>query len=154
VGPSGSGKTTLLRGIAGLEKLDSGEISLGDKSLNGLAPRLRNVALVFQQPTLYPHLTVGGNVAFPLRMRGQPRPQIEQKVQEIAARLGIDVLLDRRPDQLSGGQAQRVALARALVRQPGCLLLDEPLSNLDAPLRNELREVLKTLHATGPITTL
>jgi ABC-type sugar transport system ATPase subunit len=154
VGPSGSGKTTLLRAIAGLERLDSGVIRLGDVMLDGVPPRRRNVAMVFQQPALYPHLRVRDNIAFPLRMRGERRAVIAIQVNQIALRLAIQPLLDRRPHQLSGGQAQRVALARALVRKPHCLLLDEPLSNLDAPLRAELRTVLKSLHAAEPITTL
>ena len=154
VGPSGSGKTTLLRAIAGLECLDGGTIRLGDTLLNGLPPRRRNVAMVFQQPALYPHLRVYDNIAFPLRMRREKPAAIESKVNQIAMRLEIRPLLDRRPQQLSGGQAQRVALARALVRKPDCLLLDEPLSNLDAPLRAELRAVLKSLRVVDAVTTL
>jgi ABC-type sugar transport system ATPase subunit len=154
VGPSGSGKTTLLRAIAGLERLDAGTIRLGDVLLDDLPPRRRNVSMVFQQPALYPHLRVRDNIAFPLRMRREKKAIIEAQVNQVAARLAIQPLLDRRPHQLSGGQAQRVALARALVRQPYCLLLDEPLSNLDAPLRAELRTVLKSLHTAEPITTL
>jgi multiple sugar transport system ATP-binding protein len=154
VGPSGSGKTTLLRCIAGLERLDSGTIHLGDISLNGLSPRRRDVAMIFQQPALYPHLSVERNIAFPLRMRGTTKDVIQDRVSQMSQLLGIATLLDRRPHELSGGQAQRVALARALVRKPKCLLLDEPLSNLDAPMRLELREQLKSLHAAHPITTL
>jgi multiple sugar transport system ATP-binding protein len=154
VGPSGSGKTTLLRCIAGLERFEAGTIQLDGKQLDSLPPRRRDVAMVFQQPALYPNLSVGRNVAFPLRMRREPRATIGLQVSAVVARLGIDTLLDRRPHQLSGGQAQRVALARALVRQPKCLLLDEPLSNLDAPLRHELRAQMKSLHIAQPITTL
>jgi multiple sugar transport system ATP-binding protein len=154
VGPSGSGKTTLLRAIAGLESLNSGTIQLCERSLNGLPPRQRDVAMIFQQPALYPHLLVYDNIAFPLKMRGESRPAIDRRVRDMAARLGIDLHLSRRPDQLSGGQAQRVALARALVREPRCLLLDEPLSNLDTQLRLQLRAELKALHAAHPITTL
>jgi ABC-type sugar transport system ATPase subunit len=154
VGPSGSGKTTLLRSIAGLERLDSGTIRLGETSLNGLSPRDRDVAMIFQQPALYPHLNASENIAFPLRMRGEARSAIQDRVAEVAQMLQIDTLLTRRPHELSGGQAQRVALARALVRRPKCLLLDEPLSNLDAPMRLELRAQLKSLHAAHPITTL
>jgi multiple sugar transport system ATP-binding protein len=154
LGPSGSGKTTLLRCIAGLERLDSGAIHLGETSLNGLSPRDRDVAMIFQQPALYPHLTVGNNIAFPLRMRGEAKAAIQDRVAQVAQMLQIDTLLPRRPHELSGGQAQRVALARALVRRPKCLLLDEPLSNLDAPMRLELRAQLKSLHAALPITTL
>ncbi len=154
VGPSGSGKTTLLRCIAGLERLDTGTIRLGGEPLNGLPPWRRDVALMFERPALYPHLTVRNNVAFPLRMRGEAAALIDQKVTEMAGRLGIDSLLDRRPDQLSAGQAQRVAFARALVRRPKCLLLDEPLSNLDAPLRADLRTELKVLQAAMSIPTI
>lgn len=154
VGPSGSGKTTLLRSIAGLERLDAGTIKLGETSLNGLAARDRDVAMIFQQPALYPHLTVGHNIAFPLRMRGHSKAAIQDRVAQVAQMLQVDTLLARRPHELSGGQAQRVALARALVRRPKCLLLDEPLSNLDAPMRLELRAQLKSLHADHPITTL
>jgi multiple sugar transport system ATP-binding protein len=154
VGPSGSGKTTLLRCIAGLERLDAGTIRLGNQLLNGLPPWRRDVALMFERPALYPHLTVRNNVAFPLRMRAALPTVIENQVDEIAGRLGIESLLDRRPDQLSAGQAQRVAFARALVRRPRCLLLDEPLSNLDAPLRADLRLELKSLQEAMSITTI
>ena len=154
VGPSGSGKTTLLRAIAGLEKLDTGTIRLGDVVLDILAPRRRDIGMIFQQPALYPHLSVRDNIAFPLRLRGETRANLHQQAEETATRLDLKSLLDRRPDQLSGGQAQRVSLARALVRRPKCLLMDEPLSNLDAPLRIEMREQLKTLHAAFPMTTL
>ena len=154
VGPSGSGKTTLLRCIAGLERLDSGAVRSGDQLLDGLPPWRRDVALMFERPALYPHLRVRGNVAFPLRMRGETRPVIDQRVAEMAERLGISSLLDRLPDQLSAGQAQRVAFARALVRRPRCWLLDEPLSNLDAPLRADLRAELKTLQSAMSITTI
>jgi ABC-type sugar transport system ATPase subunit len=154
LGPSGSGKTTLLRSIAGLERLDSGTIRLGEVALNDLTSRDRDVAMIFQQPALYPHLTVGRNIAFPLRMRGEVKAAIQNRVAQVAQMLQIEMLLSRRPHELSGGQAQRVALARALVRRPKCLLLDEPLSNLDAPMRLELRAQLKSLHAAHPITTL
>jgi ABC-type sugar transport system ATPase subunit len=154
VGPSGSGKTTLLRSIAGLEPPDAGNFRLGEILLDSLPPRRREVAMLFQQPALYPHLSVRDNVAFPLRMRGESRATIARQVGEISARLGIEQLLDCKPHQLSGGQAQRVSLARALVRKPRCLLLDEPLSNLDAPLRIELRAQLKSIHAEFPIITL
>jgi ABC-type sugar transport system ATPase subunit len=154
VGPSGSGKTTLLRAIAGLEKLNSGVIRLGDQVLNEVPPRRRDVAMVFQQPALYPHLSVEENIAFPLRMRGQRLADIDEQVRSTATLLKIDALLNRRPHQLSGGQAQRVALARALVRKPLCLLLDEPFSNLDSPLRAELRAELQSLHEARKITTI
>lgn len=153
-GPSGSGKTTLLRAIAGLEKLDSGVIRLGDRVLDGLPPRQRDVAMVFQQQAIYPHLSVRENIAFPLRMRGEKQAIIDQQVRATAALVKIDSLLDRRPQQLSGGQAQRVALARALVRKPQCLLLDEPFSHLDAALRTTLREELRSLHEARKITTI
>jgi multiple sugar transport system ATP-binding protein len=154
VGPSGSGKTTLLRAIAGLERLDRGTIRLGEAVLDALPPRRRNVAMVFQQPALYPHLCVFDNIAFPLRMRGESKSAIKNRVDQIADRLAIQPLLARRPHELSGGQAQRVALARALVRRPDCLLLDEPLSHLDSPLRFELRALLKSLHSADPVTTI
>lgn len=153
-GPSGSGKTTLLRAIAGLQKLSSGAIRLGDRSLNGLPPRQRDVAMLFQQPALYPHLSVRDNIAFPLRMRGADPKSIDEKVRSTAALVKIDSLLDRRPHQLSGGQAQRVALARALVREPQCLLLDEPFSHLDSTLRAELLAELQSLHKARKITTI
>lgn len=154
LGASGSGKTTLLRAIAGLEKLSSGTICLGDLVLNGVPPRQRNVAMLFQQPTLYPHYSVRENIAFPLRMRGTEQKNIDDQVRSIAALVKIDTLLERRSHQLSGGQAQRVALARALVWQPHCLLLDEPFSNLDAPLRAELLAELRSLHEARRVTTL
>jgi ABC-type sugar transport system ATPase subunit len=154
IGPSGSGKTTLLRAIAGLEKLTAGTIRLGERILNGVPPRQRNVAMVFQQPALYPHLSVRENIAFPLRMRSANPKDIDEQVRSTAALVKIDSLLDRRPHQLSGGQAQRVALARALVWQPQCLLLDEPFSHLDSQLRAELRSELRTLHDVRKITTI
>ena len=154
VGPSGSGKTTLLRAVAGLEQLDSGTIRLGEKAIDHLPPRDRNVGMVFQQPALYPHLTVRKNLAFPLAMRKLNADEIQGRVQKIAAQVGIDALLDRRPHELSGGEAQRVALARAVVRKPQCLLLDEPLSHLDARLRLRLRSELESLHRALPVTTL
>lgn len=154
VGPSGCGKTTLLRMIAGLEMPTRGTITLGDRVVNGVRPKDRNIAMVFQNQALYPHLTVFGNMAFSLRMRGTPRRAIRHKVHEAAAMLGIEHLLDRRPRQLSGGEGQRVALGRALVRRPDCFLLDEPLSSLDAPLRAEMRAELKRLHQSLGITTL
>lgn len=154
VGPSGSGKTTLLRAIAGLERLDSGSIRLGDKSIDHTQPRERNLAMVFQQPALYPHLSVFENIAFPLRMRRAAQDEIDRCVTAIAEQVNVAGLLRRKPHELSGGEAQRVALARALVREPQCLLLDEPLSNLDAQLRLQLRGEVKSLHAKLSVMTL
>ncbi len=154
LGPSGCGKTTLLRLVAGLEPPTAGEIILGDRPLRGVPPRDRDVAMTFQTPALYPHLTVAENIGFSLRMRGVPRPAIRQRVIEVARLLDIEALLDRLPRQLSGGEAQRVALGRALVRRPACYLFDEPLAALDARLRVELRTAIKRLHRHRPTTTL
>ena len=146
LGPSGCGKTTLLRLVAGLERLDSGAIWIGDRRVDELEPAGRDVAMVFQNYALYPHLTVFDNIAFPLRTRRVASGEIEQRVREAAARVGLPDLLARRPAQLSGGQQQRVALARAIVRNPTVYLMDEPLSNLDAQLRLQTRTELKRLH--------
>ena len=146
VGPSGCGKTTLLRLVAGLERLDAGAIWIGDRRVDALEPAARDVAMVFQNYALYPHLSVFDNIAFPLRTRRTPAHEIERRVREAAARAGLEDLLARRPAQLSGGQQQRVALARAIVRSPAVYLLDEPLSNLDAQLRVQTRTELKKLH--------
>jgi ABC-type sugar transport system ATPase subunit len=146
LGPSGCGKTTLLRLIAGLERLDSGAIWIGDRRVDQLEPAGRDVAMVFQNYALYPHLTVFDNIAFPLRTRRVASDEIERRVREAAARVGLPDLLARRPAQLSGGQQQRVALARAIVRNPTVYLMDEPLSNLDAQLRLQTRTELKRLH--------
>ena len=146
VGPSGCGKSTLLRMIAGLENIDEGEIAIGGQVVNGMRPRDRNVAMVFQNYALYPYLTVFENIAFPLRARKTAEPELSERVQSAAAMLGIDGLLGRRPRQLSGGQRQRVAIGRAIVRNAGLFLFDEPLSNLDAQLRDEMRIELKRLH--------
>jgi sn-glycerol 3-phosphate transport system ATP-binding protein len=154
VGPSGCGKTTALRLIAGLEKATSGTITIGSQVVNGISPRDRDIAMVFQNYALYPHMTVYRNLAFPLRERRTPKPQIERRVAEISSILGLDVLLKRRPAQLSGGQRQRVAMGRALVREPAVFLLDEPLSNLDAKLRVQMRAELKRLHQRLGITTV
>ena len=145
LGPSGCGKSTTLRLIAGLEKPDKGEIWIGDRLVNEVDPTKRNVAMVFQSYALYPHMTVYGNIEFPLRMAGVPKNERDKRVKEVARFLGIADLLDRKPSQLSGGQQQRVALARALVREPEVFLLDEPLSNLDAKLRVKMRFELKKL---------
>jgi ABC-type sugar transport system ATPase subunit len=146
LGPSGCGKTTLLRLLAGLESVDSGAIWIGDRQVQHVAPAERDVAMVFQNYALYPHFSVFDNIAFPLRTRHVERGEIERRVHEAAARVGLGDLLARRPAQLSGGQQQRVALARAIVRQPTVYLMDEPLSNLDAQLRLQTRTELKRLH--------
>jgi sn-glycerol 3-phosphate transport system ATP-binding protein len=154
VGPSGCGKSTALRLLAGLDKPTSGEIRIGDKIVNGLAPGERDIAMVFQNYALYPHMSVYRNLAYGLRQRKTPRSEIDRRVRETAALLEIDKLLDRKPGQLSGGQRQRVAMGRALVRQPQAFLLDEPLSNLDAKLRNQVRGDLKRLHRELPVTSI
>ena len=146
VGPSGCGKTTILRLIAGLETQTGGEIWLDGRRIDHLPPRERNVAMVFQNFALYPHMTAGDNIAFPLRIQGIAKTEITKQVQEVAGILGIGGLLERRPDQLSGGERQRVALGRAMVRKPLLFLLDEPLSSLDAKLRDDLRRELLLLH--------
>ncbi len=154
LGPSGSGKSTLLYLIAGIYKPTSGRIFFGDRDVTELPPKERNVGLVFQNYALYPHMTVYDNIAFPLRLRGVPEPEIDSRVQEVAKLLRIEELLDRYPGQLSGGQQQRVALARALVKRPAVLLLDEPLSNLDALLRLSIRAELRKLQQSLGITAI
>src|SRR3989454_5382736 len=146
VGPSGCGKTTTLRMVAGLEEISSGEIRIDEQRINELAPMDRDIAMVFQNYALYPHMSVYDNMAFGLRMRKFGREEIERRVREAAEILGIQELLARRPRQLSGGQRQRVALGRAIVRNPRVFLFDEPLSNLDAKLRVQMRVELKRLH--------
>jgi multiple sugar transport system ATP-binding protein len=146
VGPSGCGKSTLLRMIAGLESVTDGEIRIGDSVVNDLPPRARDIAMVFQDYALYPHKSVYDNMAFGLRMRGTPAAEIETRVKDAADVLQIGHLLERRPGQLSGGQRQRVAMGRAIVRRPKVFLFDEPLSNLDAQLRSEVRIEIKKLH--------
>ena len=146
VGPSGCGKSTSLRMLAGLEEISDGQILIGDRVVNNVAPKDRDVAMVFQSYALYPHMTVYDNMAFGLRLRKTPKQVIDQRVQEAAASLGIAQLLDRRPRQLSGGQRQRVAVGRAIVREPAVFLMDEPLSNLDAKLRVEARSFISKLH--------
>jgi len=146
VGPSGSGKSTTLRMLAGLEEISEGIIRIGDRVVNNVAPKDRDIAMVFQSYALYPHMTVFDNMAFGLKLRNTPKAVIEQRVTEAAKSLGIDHLLDRRPRQLSGGQRQRVAVGRAIVREPAVFLLDEPLSNLDAKLRVEARSFISKLH--------
>ncbi|MCI0573064.1 MAG: ABC transporter ATP-binding protein [Myxococcaceae bacterium] len=146
VGPSGCGKSTTLNLIAGLEEPTSGTLRIGGVVVNGLSPRERDVAMVFQSYALYPHLDVRRNLAFPLEVAGMPRQRIRERVEETAALLGLTELLARRPAELSGGQRQRVALGRALVRRPKAFLFDEPLSNLDVGLRAQVRGELKKLH--------
>jgi multiple sugar transport system ATP-binding protein len=146
LGPSGCGKSTTLRMIAGLETVSSGDIFIGDERVNDVDPAERNIAIVFQNYALYPHMTVSQNLAFGLKLRGVRRKEIDRRLRNIAAMLSIGELLDRKPAQLSGGQRQRVALGRALVREPRAFLLDEPLSNLDAKLRTSMRTELIKLH--------
>ncbi len=154
LGPSGCGKSTLLRLIAGLEQPSSGDIIIDAKSMEGIPPKSRNVAMVFQEYALYPHLTVRGNLAFPLKMRGYKRSEINSAVEETASLVGLSELLDRKPKHLSGGQRQRVALGRALIRKPKLFLFDEPLSNLDFNLRINLRREIAQLHRKTKITTV
>ena len=146
VGPSGCGKTTTLRMVAGLEEITAGEIVIGDRVVNDLPPKDRDIAMVFQNYALYPHMTVYDNMAFGLKMRKFAKTEIEKRVQEAADLLGIRELLKRKPRQLSGGQRQRVAVGRAIVRHPQVFLFDEPLSNLDAKLRGQVRTEIKRLH--------
>jgi multiple sugar transport system ATP-binding protein len=146
VGPSGSGKSTALRIVAGLEDATSGEVRIGDRVVNDVEPKDRDIAMVFQSYALYPHMSVKGNLGFPLKMRGEDKATASQSVRNTADRLEIDKLLERRPAQLSGGQRQRVALGRAIVRDPLAFLMDEPLSNLDAKLRVEMRAYVSQLH--------
>ncbi len=153
VGPSGCGKSTALRMIAGLEKITEGVLSIGDAVANDLSPRQRNVAMIFQSYALYPHLSVAENLGFALKVRKQPPALVKTRVGEAAAMLELQALLARRPGQLSGGQRQRVALGRALVRHPQAFLMDEPLSNLDARLRGQMRvEIARLQRATGVTT--
>ena len=154
VGPSGCGKTTTLRMVAGLEEITEGTIRIGDRIVNDVPPKNRDIAMVFQNYALYPHMTVYKNMAFALKLRKQPKKQIDQTVREAAEILGITEMLDRKPKALSGGQRQRVAVGRAIVRQPKAFLFDEPLSNLDARLRVEMRAELKALHARLMTTTI
>ena len=154
VGPSGCGKTTALRMVAGLEDITEGEVRIGDRVVNALPPRDRDVAMVFQTYALYPHKSVYDNLAFPLRLRGMPKAEVEQRVKRIARLLELEEQLKRRPRQLSGGQRQRVAMGRAIVREPQAFLMDEPLSNLDAKLRVETRAGLIKLHQRLLTTTV
>jgi multiple sugar transport system ATP-binding protein len=154
VGPSGCGKSTLLRMIAGLEEVTGGQITIGDRVVTNLSPRERDIAMVFQNYALYPHLTVEKNLAYGLRMRHTPKDQIAQRVREVAEMLGLEPFLQRKPAALSGGQRQRVAMGRAIVRKPAAFLMDEPLSNLDAKLRVDMRAQLARLHAELKVTTV
>src|SRR5205085_9412878 len=154
VGPSGCGKSTTLRMIAGLEDITDGDIMIGGDVVNDVPPKDRDIAMVFQNYALYPHMTVYKNMAFGLKLRGFPKAQIEQRVQEAAKILDIEHLLERKPKQLSGGQRQRVAVGRAIVREPAAFLFDEPLSNLDAKLRVTTRAELKRLHQRLKTTTI
>jgi multiple sugar transport system ATP-binding protein len=154
VGPSGCGKSTLLRLIAGLEEVTEGTISIGERDVTDLAPRNRDIAMVFQTYALYPHMTVRQNLGYGLKARRTPKPEIARRVADVAELLGLEQLLERRPAQLSGGQRQRVAMGRAIVRQPLAFLLDEPLSNLDAKLRVGMRASLAQLHQRLGTTTV
>src|ERR1043166_1295443 len=146
VGPSGCGKSTTLRMIAGLEEISRGEIFIGDKRVNDVPPKNRDIAMLLQNHALYPHLTARENLAFGLTLRSFPKAEIKKRVEETAAILGIEQLLDRKPKQLSGGQCQRVAVGRAMVCQPKVFLFDEPLSNLDAAMRTQMRAEITKLH--------
>ena len=154
VGPSGCGKSTTLRMVAGLEAISSGRLSIGGRMVNDVPPSERDIAMVFQSYALYPHMTVRENMGFALRLRKRPAREIAESVTAAASILGLTELLDRRPRQLSGGQRQRVAIGRAIVREPSVFLFDEPLSNLDASLRGEMRRELATLHARLGATML
>jgi multiple sugar transport system ATP-binding protein len=154
VGPSGCGKSTLLRMIAGLEEITSGEVEIGDRVVNDLPPKARDIAMVFQNYALYPHMTVAQNMAFSLKLAKVSKAEISQKVNRAAEILGLQSLLDRHPRQLSGGQRQRVAMGRAIVRDPQVFLFDEPLSNLDAKLRVQMRSEIKELHQRLRTTTI
>src|SRR5690348_5361345 len=154
VGPSGCGKSTALRSIAGLEEITGGTISIGDRVVNGLPPKDRDIAMVFQNYALYPHMTVADNLSFGLKLRHTPKAEIKRRVGEVAALLGLEPYLGRKPAALSGGQRQRVAMGRAIVREPQAFLMDEPLSNLDAKLRVSMRASLNQLHERLGVTTV
>ena len=153
VGPSGSGKTTALRMVAGLEEISSGTLLMGGKVVNDLAPKDRNVAMVFQSYALYPHMTVGENIGFSLKLRKIPKDEIKRKVKDAAQLLGLGDYLDRKPAQLSGGQRQRVAMGRAIVREPSVFLMDEPLSNLDAKMRVQMRSEISRIQRRVGVAT-
>src|SRR3954453_23682243 len=154
VGPSGCGKTTLLRSIGGLERVTGGRILLGERDVTRLPPAERDLAMVFQNYALYPHMTVRQNLGYALRVRKTKRPEIKERVDDVAKMLGLEQLLDRRPGALSGGQQQRVAMGRAIIREPAAFLMDEPLSNLDAKLRVTMRTSLQQLHTRLGTTTV
>jgi multiple sugar transport system ATP-binding protein len=154
VGPSGCGKSTLLRIIAGLEEVSGGDISIAGRRVDGLAPKDRDIAMVFQSYALYPHMNVAGNMSYSLKLRKAAKEKIASAVAGAAAKLGLEPLLDRRPKALSGGQRQRVAMGRAIVRQPKAFLFDEPLSNLDARLREQMRAEIKKLHGDLKATSI
>jgi multiple sugar transport system ATP-binding protein len=154
VGPSGCGKSTLLRMIAGLEEVTDGTILIGERDITDLAPRHRDIAMVFQNYALYPHMDVRKNLGYGLKVRKMPKPEVDRRVDEVAKMLGLEQLLDRRPAALSGGQRQRVAMGRAIVREPAAYLMDEPLSNLDAKLRVSMRAELARLHERLKVTTV
>lgn len=154
LGPSGCGKTTTMRMIAGLEDITSGDLLIKDERVNDKSPKDRDIAMVFQNYGLYPHMTVRKNIEYPLKLRGMPKSERRKRVEQTAAKVELDGLLERRPAELSGGQRQRVALARAIVRTPSIFLMDEPLSNLDAKLRVTMRAELKHLHHELGVTTV
>lgn len=154
VGPSGCGKSTILRMIAGLEDITSGDIKFGEKVVNDLAPKNRNIGMVFQNYALYPHMTVSENIAFPMKIKKVKKNDIANKVNEVAKMTGLDELLKRKPKELSGGQRQRVALARAIAKEPEVFLFDEPLSNLDAKLRVQMRNEIISLHKKLGVTSI
>src|SRR3954466_11224257 len=154
VGPSGCGKTTALRMVAGLEEISDGEIRIGERVVNNLPPRDRDVAMVFQNYALYPHMTVAQNIGFALKLRKLPKNELDAKVKEAADILGLTDWLDRKPGQLSGGQRQRVAMGRAIVRQPTVFLMDEPLSNLDAKLRVQMRAEVARIQRQIGVSTI
>ena len=154
VGPSGCGKSTTLRMIAGLEEITAGTVSIDDRIVNRVAPKDRDVAMVFQNYALYPHLNVADNIAFGLRIRKTPKAEVRSMVAEVAETLGLTDYLERRPADLSGGQRQRVAMGRAIVRHPRVFLFDEPLSNLDAKLRSQMRAEIKRLHKRLDVTSI
>jgi multiple sugar transport system ATP-binding protein len=154
VGPSGSGKTTALRMLAGLEEVDAGSIFIGDRDVTDVPPKARDVAMVFQNYALYPYLTVEANIAFPLRLARVPKAERARRVREVAELLGLEDYLQRKPGQLSGGQRQRVAMGRAIIREPSVFLMDEPLSNLDAKLRVQMRAEIASLQGRLGVTTV
>src|SRR6267378_632559 len=154
VGPSGCGKSTLLRMVAGLERITGGKVSIGDRVVNELEPKDRDIAMVFQNYALYPHMSVYDNMAYGLKIRGMPKDEIDRRVRKAAKTLELGTFLDRRPRQLSGGQRQRVAMGRAIVREPAVFLFDEPLSNLDAKLRVQMRLEIKRLQRELAVTSI